>query len=963
MAQRVAAAMLRWALSSWAEEAELDAQLLKGEVRATRARLRPFDVTPRLRCTGAVEKLAASWSWRGLISSPVLLVEDLTLLIEFGEVKTVCPQHVQPAESAEPPPSLLQRLGRRLREALSVEILRLHVRVEVSDTMMAEFGAIGFVVGRLRIAAEGDAGMTITDAGIYVETTPAMESEMWTEEPPPLAKAPPADEAAFITNRMSPSCRVVRHSGRRFVDSRGLEVHIDLDSPRVRCTQEQFLLLLRMHRRLSAGAEENGAEESGDDGWHDVLRDTSQDVSPPSPRVARPRSQSAPVELLYGDKWKRTKESGAADWVLLLAEDALPPEAAAFQLSVEVRGASIDMAGGLLAVSFSGGGRFLSRVDEWEAECGLASLIVIERTGASGEESAQICSGVGSGPLVTIEVCCATTLVASVEVSPFEVRITQGAFGALHQLYSNLQAEDNARNDELVGQQTRCSCTHEPPTSEWSLTWKMTSFSVSIDCLAAIRLVFNTTAVGMESRGARAVSTADATMSVELEDKHGRRRLLEETLLYIGRREDGKVEASCEAVVANCCLHEVVAVTHGMRAFGATLAGAQNSGSRLHTQWWANAEVRVEHLELRIADKSTDSQCVATAVESRLFFEGGRCVVTATSCNARLRVDGVDRGLLRLCGPSVLAVGSAGGGRECSGRCGVEVFDLQEQNGRVAIGCPAMRAEATWECGSEAHAIILRLEVHAGVVVLDADEAFIASCHRGALRLGEVVRSLLVDVVVFQDLPLGLLFEDTTVVSVSGPGTLLSIVPGSIVLGVVPAPAAEVDLASALKVCQVPVTLIMQRRPPFLLADVTLAPFTLQASRFTARRAVEVAVVEAQIDFAGFELQAWRGTCRQLGDRVAQFYYRELMRELPWLMTAVSISGRELSQVAAVAIGSSLASLRAGGSSLVKGVAAASFTAVKSLERKGAGEGSYRVGDVARGILALSQESLPAPLQ
>merc|ERR1719223_204087 len=113
-------------------------------------------------------------------------------------------------------------------------------------------------------------------------------------------------------------------------------------------------------------------------------------------------------------------------------------------------------------------------------------------------------------------------------------------------------------------------------------------------------------------------------------------------------------------------------------------------------------------------------------------------------------------------------------------------------------------------------------------------------------------------------------------------------------MAVQPPPPPGKLVAAYLRTCDLPVTLLAVPPPKYFDADVSIASFSLHASRFSARRAVNICVERADVEFGAFQLQRWHGTGRELGQRASSFYSKTLERQLPALVTAASVGGNHV---------------------------------------------------------------------
>lgn len=766
-------------------------------------------------------------------------------------------------------------------------------------------------------------------------------------------------------------------------------------------------------RAADQGADPHDAQ---DDEWHDAQQDLEPVKVEAEPvAVARrswwpswlsasksssatPTAPTAPEELPEG--------VSSADRELLLREEPAPPETAQFVLSVQLEAAALNALTSHLQLHFGGSLRFVYSMDCWQLGCHLSALRVVDAAAPAGVPAildfTHPLAGAGAQTLSTADAekqAQTSASVISLEVdypaqevsiafAPANARLTPTVITAIRNfssMASSTSEEDSSPESKL--QQAMFTCCQEfmedfldvsetaseaesapqsvdivglkPRARPWSLTSKLPSITASVGepWLPGARLMLQFRMDGHANTAGACGAKVHA--SVDLEDEQSRRPCIDECTLSVCYT-DRKTMIRISPLVGRCCLHELSALTRAAREhlFSHVPEGSVAQHAKCTAMMF---DISMPSINFCVVDELGVELSVSVESPS-LYFDGKVFAAHASPCSIKVKVDGEDRGSVSLLGPQGSREGvkisySPDAPFQYEVSASVSVYDAAVNH--VAISCPSVVVQASYRAGLSVSPALghealngFQLKVSiAAPVELDSTEDFVTSLVQGLSYLSDVSASFFVKTVTFDSRPFGLNIKDAQVLGVSGLAEALGVKPGSTLCGV----------TGNLARCPLPVTLLFEEPPATIMADVAIDAFNLKAKRFSAKRCVDITVDDVEVAFAGLKLTSWRGSWSDLADEVSQFYNKSIVRQVPWLATAISIGGRTVCALASRSIGSSLALLKFGGgvASAVGGtIAMGVYDAVSTSARHGSqlrDDDKYQFGDVTRGMLHLAR--------
>mmetsp|Transcript_177959 Transcript_177959/g.564768 ORF Transcript_177959/g.564768 Transcript_177959/m.564768 type:complete len:1067 (+) Transcript_177959:56-3256(+) len=932
MAQKVVAAALRRAVLPHFHVPDLEAQVNRGQLVLSDAQLREPVVLFGLCCTGSIETLSATWSWRSLLSSPATLeVCGLYVCIRLGDGGASSPSVVG-ADDEGPDPqsrSFVNRLKRRIWETLRLKITKIHIRLEApGDEDSKSAAVVGIVLDSLAVESDGSrqgqAGLRqtvrIENAGIYATFEDNLPSLSAAAVPPYI------NYASFIMEGLSPHCRAVRTSGRRFVDMRGLALQIDLGEPAVSCTREQYWCIKQVASALGRlgtarpepPAKSMPAPTAGEAPADRMPSDEAKDPALPCRGQSQPSLRS---RLLAGRPgWvscgRKSKDQAfepqvaalasevaaerflecisAEDQTRLLAEEAPPSGAAAFDLAVTLGQASltaVDFLHGTLRGSFSA----TCREDGWRAGLQVLSLSIIDLSVAADSGLREVCKTPGDqeSPVLDVSMAKFQDMNVSLNISRMSVLLSASMVRVVNELNHGLRlamVEGKSRAQQAgVVLPTKS----ELLNSKWSLAWNVESlqFAVAEPWVYDGRVSLVASSNGHADESGNCVSKT--TIKLDLDDELGHHTMVQECAWHVEHDEAKKVVVRCSALVSRFPLQKFISIWHFLRFHRGSFQSGSTSGPS-NTSF----EVRIDKAILQIHDRDR-GECLASV--NKLIYSGG-------SQGSAISVDGLHfdilsgsemHGSLRV---SEIATWWTGDPKFDFGiMAALEVLDSV---GHVAIRCAVLRVTSSRQnAGLTDGPHRLRIRVLPHDVELDTSEAFVAECRRFGAYLSTLKDALGVGRFVFDSRPLGLDIAGFSITGVSGKAESLGIAVGSKIAAMEPAPD-EADVGEHLAKCTLPVTLLLLAPPRLWELDVSIAQFSLLAIRFETKSTIGVVVEQADIMFEEFSEPQWRGTSDKLVARLGEFYSQALGNHLPALLTAASIGGSSVvSSALGVALG------------------------------------------------------------
>jgi len=359
--------------------------------------------------------------------------------------------------------------------------------------------------------------------------------------------------------------------------------------------------------------------------------------------------------------------------------------------------------------------------------------------------------------------------------------------------------------------------------------------------------------------------------------------------------------------------------------------------------------MQVEPLHVRV-------RCQGASLESRC-------------CDLNIAINGEARGLLRVTRASLKWMPQDGEGAHRLDMAGaIEVHDQVACN--VALFCPCLGATISLDkttggggsfrgtTRSQQVMPLLKMSIACSELHVDTVEAFLTCIKKAVRRASDIRSSLSVNAVVFEERPFGILVEDSKIADVSGLADDLGVVPGSVIVAT--DPPSDMNLLDYLPVCSTPIMLVVKPPPLVFLAEVSVTPWMLQMTRYSAKVPVQLSVEQTEVSFAGFELSGWRGVPGALMDEVLLFYRRSMMRNFPTLAAAAVSVGTDGTVAGTVNAASRVGGAVAGAAATQvanKTAAALASSAAKGRELKGDIAKSF--GGVTRSFLQIRAEGQP----
>lgn len=904
------AAWLRWSLDTFLEGPELDAQVLGGRVSLSEARLRQLTLAPGVSCSGSITKLEATWSWLSLLTSPVtvkatglFLRVTLDSAAALGGSRAIVDAERQDRQSQR----FFDRLQRRIWDTLRLEVHEVHVQLEVPiagpSACKAEppppLGASGAVLGlavrRITISSDGaerSMGLRSTaeirDAGLYVLPLPYGRASGRTLGGP---CQPPGGEA-FIVRGLSPICRAVRTSGRRFVDWRGLEVQLEVNDPELSCGRDQYGCLMFLVGGIARCMERGrGAQPQ------QPMRAPSEILTPSSSWAWWPWQSSPADPGPAPDSHNFFQCISTTDQELLFAEDAPPLETATFQLGMALQSASLTAVDDFWHARLQGSIQVHHRTDAWEAEVQITELVVSDMSIASDDGFAQVCSQRKGAPtpLLTLKLCSGRQTAVSIALNRLDIQLSPRVLHVLDGV-THLSHEAPAKVGTPVPEEgrepTSVHRSWEVPICAWSVSWCASSVRLTVgdpwfeDCTLA--LLASSSGCAYDS----GLTAAEVRIAADLSGAAVHESILEECMWSLDI-DGGKATVRSSSVALNCSLQDFIRLHQcartAMAGFAAKGAGDGGRPPLLP----AGVEVHVGVLACRARD-AAGGECAVRVIDLASTFQGDGGILSVRSCQLHVSSAGIQRGQLRLTAGSFWwAAGKAA--VEGNVQAEVEVLDSAA---RTALRCPALQLRLSWERGLCRAAglwypIRVAVSISLGTLLLDTSEEFIADCKRFSQYLSDIAKGLSFQEFVFDKRPLGIQVSGSTVVDVWGSADQMAMVPGSTISSVQP-PVDVGTLAAYLEVCPLPVKLSVVPPPKHFDADVSIDAFTLHAARLSACRGINISLEKVDVHLEGFDTKRWHGTVGDLAKCISSFYLRALESQLPALVAALSVGGNHI---------------------------------------------------------------------
>lgn len=945
MAQTAVANALRRALLPHLHIPDLDSQVRSGHIVVADADLHEI-VLPGLRCSGHVESLSATWSWRSLLSSPASVeISGLSVFVDIlddVDGEEVSPSSLGDVDDPSDPQSqsFVKRLKNRIWDTLRLRVSRLHIRVAAparSGGVDRRRALLGAVVDELAVtpdAARSGQGalrqsVGITNAGLYAVFSPAAPSR-----PPRTASPPPAP--GFIFRGLCPQCEAVRTSGRRFVDLRGVSVQVNLGEPVISVTKEQYDcvrdVIAALNRpggpcppagfstpnRCSAGASPASrcsAASPASRLWRAASPAAHRGSGHGSGDVGEQRRPSLRSRLPFANaRWwpgrRRSSEASPSpsppppslpesflacvsteDRARLLAEESPPSSGATFELRIRLGQAMLALDELALRGVLQGRLSISYRRDGWLAGLQVACLSLVDHapsTAAAGARALEVCraSGTDEAPAIDLSFSSVQQLSMKLKTTGMSMTLSKTMVQTLCWLaYSALQSTALQNNRKALRDAV------VKGSSKLAATWSLGDMEVVVGepWFFDGRLAFTANMHGQLEESGKLSSKVGARLDVD--DDQGRRAMVPDCTWHVERSEGGKVVTRCSALVVRCDLQKFISIWHfvcsnsdGGFAKTDRTSEAHNLASRV--SW----ELHVDKAIVQMRDGC--AECLITAQKLTCSVSAQRSSITTDGVNFDFARGTGMSGSLRL---SEFAAWWAALPQSNFGV--ISSAEVLDAVGHVALRCAALRV--TTARPSPAAAVgedelqPWRLRVVPHDIELDTSEAFVVECRRLVTYFSALSDALAVRRFVFDDRPLGLEISGGRVASVSGLAARRGVLAGSKIAAVEPAPGCT-DLESHVASCPLPVALLLLPPSRLLQLDVSIAQFSLHAIRFDTQRALGMVVERADIAFDEFLEPSWRGSAEDLQKRLGTFYSQVLRDQMPSLLTAASIGGSSL---------------------------------------------------------------------
>jgi len=812
----------------------------------------------------------------------------------------------------------------------------------------------------------------------------------------------------FIALDLSPTVTVKRRSGQALTDWHDVELRVEISDPRFIITPEHFKQLPNLLRSLQSVKQEadSGLSGGSDEEFFDALEDL-----PLAEYFDTVSLEDR--ELLLADEGRGPVEGTLQLEVSLQCVSVSFPEVLldlgfGCDCSLTMHQKGWEVEGRLNEILLSDATR--DDLDRWE--------MCVTRTCPEDVALAAISVRSNSDPkyslmLSPMNICLPPALLEALS-GPLPQRsfsaeqvsashATQGPSSLGHILVHAQEMYDQLEQLGLLSSMRGSVSSQEDLSLDFNV--QSLSFSVGEPWLPGATLTVVLGGAGRLCTTGK--SSVSGSLSISLDDEVSTPLLEAGEINFTCAAEAGGSHLlHCGPITVTCAVHKLVAL---MRAFKVCVTGIRQSFRRARQEqaaiqawqaWQANTrrpsrsginpgskssrfqssqgkpcrlEVQAERLMLCIDDEDCQGQYNMQVEPLQARFHSKGASMEARCCDLNILINGEARGLLRVTRASMkwmMMQDMEGVQHKLDLQGAIEVHDQVACN--VALFCPCLGATVAVgrlsTGGSGAGSFrgpvrspqatpLLKMSISCQELHVDTAAAFTASIKKAVRRANDIMSSLSVTAVVFEERPFGILVEDTKITGVAGLASDLGVVPGSVIIAT--DPPADGCILDYLPVCSTPIMFIV-KPPPFMFhVEASVTPWVLQMTKYSAKMPVQLSVEQAEVSFTGFELSNWRGMPSALIDEVLLFYKRAMFRNLPTL-AAAAVSGNTDGTVA----GTMNAASRVGGA--VAGAAASSVanktaaalasSANKAQELKG--DIANRFGGVARSFLQMRLEGL-----